>query len=468
MSLASSGAGLTGVSTHADSASNTRSSAPTSASSSSTSSTSSIISISSPSTSSDPTTATPVSNTESSSTSASTSLNSTTALTSSSAQSPSNANSTSTISSTLTAPLTTSVQATVMSTDSNGQVHTAVIETETVFSSGSIVPTAAPVNNNISSSSSSNTGRIVGGVIGGVGGLLVILAVLFFVMKRQQRRRDLEDFDGNFDPDRIVRSGGLGSGNRDSMASSDTDGFVYAGGEKAKAKKAARRASRLMEGDGTLPNIPVDGIRNAKLGPEMQELMSASAVTSRNNLLDEEGMDDEPHSPYRTPSPYHAPLPPNSASSEGHGGIGGMMSPTRVPNSRPASMAMSMSGSATLSGHGHSPTFTGYTRPPSFYGNHTYGGSLPGSPLPVNTYGGYAMSPERSPSPVVSSASGPSGYANAPISRRRFSNGPGALNPDATRDAGAVVSAKRYSSGPLAIMNPDSHGGGPAEGLHLS
>ncbi|KAH9939835.1 hypothetical protein B0H21DRAFT_756164 [Amylocystis lapponica] len=50
------------------------------------------------------------------------------------------------------------------------------------------------------STSTSHTGAIVGGVVGGIAGLSILVLLLFFLCRR--RRRD--DFDGNFDPDRVV------------------------------------------------------------------------------------------------------------------------------------------------------------------------------------------------------------------------------------------------------------------------
>ncbi|KAJ3733256.1 hypothetical protein DFJ43DRAFT_245512 [Lentinula guzmanii] len=211
--------------------------------------------------------------------------------------------------------MTTSVHATVMSTGSDGKVYTTVIETASVLSAGSIVTSTASAEDN-EGTSSSNTGEIVGGVIGGVGGLLVILVVLFFILKRQRRKRQLDEaFDGNFDPDRIINTG-----------------FISTAKNKKATKRASRGMNNLDEGGGTLPDIPLDG--DSPMIPhsdsEMQQLMSVRAP-SRNNLLDEEGMDDDAPA---TPSPFHNSFSlPHTASSEGHGGIGGAMaSPPRSPN----------------------------------------------------------------------------------------------------------------------------------------
>jgi hypothetical protein len=336
-----------------------------------------------------------------------------------------------------------------------------VIETSSILSAGSIVSsTASPDNNTNTNSNSSHTGAIVGGVVGGVVGLVAILSVLFFVLRRQQRRRELEEaFDGNFDPDRIVRAG-PGAGLRDSMADtaeSDGYGYAYAGGQKAKVAKAAKRSSRTMDDlSGTLPNIPVDG------APEMQQLMSpggraggggSSSSTSRRNLLDDEDV-DTPYrsvngSPSPSPGPYHSSTfpPVNSASSDGHGGMG-----------RPPSMVMSQSNShsasasISMSGHGHSippvrpPSMNmnmsaaGYSRPSSFHDN-PYGGmgstSPPSSPppqqfYPASAYAGYA---------TMNSNSNPT---------RRYSAGPGpglaVMNPSLNPDRSEVASASHTST----------------------
>ena len=56
-----------------------------------------------------------------------------------------------------------------------------------------------------SSSKSSNTGAIVGGVAGGIAALAAIIIIFIFYWRRNRRP---EEFDGNFDPDRVVRHAG--------------------------------------------------------------------------------------------------------------------------------------------------------------------------------------------------------------------------------------------------------------------
>lgn len=64
---------------------------------------------------------------------------------------------------------------------------------------------AAPTSSSTSSGGggghSSNTGPIVGGVVGGIGGLALLALLIWFLRRRAKR----DEFDGDFDPDRVVR-----------------------------------------------------------------------------------------------------------------------------------------------------------------------------------------------------------------------------------------------------------------------
>ncbi|KAI0926647.1 hypothetical protein AcV5_007382 [Taiwanofungus camphoratus] len=101
---------------------------------------------------------------------------------------------------------------TVIGTNAQGSAFTStLVQTMTV----------APSVTASSHTSSSHTGAIVGGVVGGVAGLAVIVVLLFFLC----RRRRSNDFDGNFDPDRVV---GLSNG-RDGATLPHID---LAGGEE--------------------------------------------------------------------------------------------------------------------------------------------------------------------------------------------------------------------------------------------
>ncbi|KAJ4478349.1 hypothetical protein J3R30DRAFT_2891771 [Lentinula aciculospora] len=169
-----------------------------------TSSTSSTTSTTSSSSSTDSTSSSTLPLTSSSSSSSTSTSPGSTSDTSSSSLSTSSA-------SILTAPVTTVVQTTVVGT-SDGQVFTTVFSTASTAPAGSTVTVGS--DSAATSSSTSHTGAIVGGVVGGVVALLLlILASLWFI--RRRRRLQDEAFDGNFDPDRIVRpasgTGNIGS-----------------------------------------------------------------------------------------------------------------------------------------------------------------------------------------------------------------------------------------------------------------
>lgn len=74
-----------------------------------------------------------------------------------------------------------------------------MVITTTLQSTIIIVPTGS------SSSKSSNTGAIVGGVAGGIAAIAAAIIIFLFCWRRNRRR---EEFDGNFDPDRVVRHAG--------------------------------------------------------------------------------------------------------------------------------------------------------------------------------------------------------------------------------------------------------------------
>ncbi|KAL0056960.1 hypothetical protein AAF712_016422 [Marasmius tenuissimus] len=107
--------------------------------------------------------------------------------------------------STVSTPVATVVLTTVISTNGEGAIITTTLETSTTVPAGGVITTPADANSG-ASSSSSNTGAIVGGVVGGVAGVAIFALLLVWGYKRWRRRRDLEAFDGNFDPDRIVAS----------------------------------------------------------------------------------------------------------------------------------------------------------------------------------------------------------------------------------------------------------------------
>ncbi|KAI0755343.1 hypothetical protein C8Q80DRAFT_1117750 [Daedaleopsis nitida] len=106
-------------------------------------------------------------------------------------------------------PSTVTQTSVVTGTDSNGQQFTSVV-TSTVVSTPSL-----SANDRSTSSSSSKTGPIVGGVVGGIAGLAILATLVFFLFRRHRKR---DDFDGNFDPDRVV---GLSGDNRGTLPNID-------------------------------------------------------------------------------------------------------------------------------------------------------------------------------------------------------------------------------------------------------
>lgn len=93
----------------------------------------------------------------------------------------------------------------ISTTDAAGSTITSTVAT-TVVVTPSIDPNAASSGG--SHTSSSHTGAIVGGVVGGIGGA-ILLAVIAWLLLRKRRR---DEFDGDFDPDKVVggrRGGGV-------------------------------------------------------------------------------------------------------------------------------------------------------------------------------------------------------------------------------------------------------------------
>ncbi|KAE9403363.1 hypothetical protein BT96DRAFT_1081401 [Gymnopus androsaceus JB14] len=118
---------------------------------------------------------------------------------------------TSTAITTLTAPLTTSIQATTVST-SNSQAFTTVIETQSLLSAGAIVTSTFVYSTTAAESSSSSVslsrkssdaGAIISGVVSGFSGLAVILAIVYAIWKRWRRKHDLDKAFEAFNVDDI-------------------------------------------------------------------------------------------------------------------------------------------------------------------------------------------------------------------------------------------------------------------------
>ena len=78
-------------------------------------------------------------------------------------------------------------------TDPNGQV-----QTQTVRSTQLVFPSSSGGAGG--GGSSSNTAAIAGGVVGGAVGIIILIVIAFFLLRRSKRK---DEFDGNFDPDRL-------------------------------------------------------------------------------------------------------------------------------------------------------------------------------------------------------------------------------------------------------------------------
>ena len=70
-------------------------------------------------------------------------------------------------------------------------------------------------------SSTSHLGAIVGGTVGGVAAIALLAGLLLFCLRRQ---RDKDDFDGNFDPDRVAHGQ---PGTFDLTGAADVEPYTY-------------------------------------------------------------------------------------------------------------------------------------------------------------------------------------------------------------------------------------------------
>ncbi|KAJ3736562.1 hypothetical protein DFJ43DRAFT_1150267 [Lentinula guzmanii] len=399
----------TDTSTSASATSDSTSSSPTSSSSSSSSS-----STSSPTSSStDPTSSTILSLTSGSS-----SILTSATLTSNTVSSSSSSATSST--SILTAPVTVVVQTTVVTT-SDGQAFTTVFSTESTAPAGSTVIVGSDSAD--TSQSTSHTGAIVGGVVGGVVGLLLlILGALWFI--RRRRRFQDEAFDGNFDPDRIVRPAS-GAGN--------------------------------LGGRGpTLPSIPITN-SDEHIGPGSPPQMAEVEDDGMGGRLNGSAIGAGVVAPYPlhhpTTSPAHsATSPPPSARSWGnssdaqHSMYNGHMSDWRGPSPGPSIPTQYTGGS----GSGAPPS----SYPPGMMG-HLPPGASPGpagAGIPASAYVGATGSHGRRYSAGTSASSGDRQLLYA-------AGGPGSAS--SSTGGGSMQSSSRF-----AVANPDegAYAGGFNEG----
>jgi hypothetical protein len=167
-----------------------------------------------------------------------------------------------------------------------------VIVTTTIRSTIIVVPTSA------SSGGSSNTGAIVGGVAGGIVALLAVFIIGLFYWRRNRRR---DDFDGNFDPDRVVRHVG------------DTD---LGGGAEVTPYQYEPRAGSVTSG----PSSPTfSGSGNGNGNGSMRQYRDSQALLGSS-------IHDALGAPTATSGSHYAPTSSDSASahpaSSGHGRTG--------------------------------------------------------------------------------------------------------------------------------------------------
>lgn len=110
----------------------------------------------------------------------------------------------------------------------------------------------------------SNTGAIVGGIAGGLAGLAAIILIGLFCWRRNRSRN--EDFDGNFDPDRVVRHGG-----HTDLAGAEVTPYSYEPGVAG----TAVAASGLSTGPSTGPSS--SGTGSMRQYRDSQALLAGSA-----------------------------------------------------------------------------------------------------------------------------------------------------------------------------------------------
>ncbi|KIK67914.1 hypothetical protein GYMLUDRAFT_36720 [Collybiopsis luxurians FD-317 M1] len=316
---------------------------------------------------------------------------------------------TSSSSSVLTAPVTTVIKTTVVST-SDGQVFTTVFSTQSTAPAGSTVTVGSDSSG--TSQSHARTGAIVGGVVGGTVGLLFLVLGALWYIRRRRRFQD-EAFDGNFDPDRIVRP---------------ASGAGHLGGRAP-----------------TLPNIPVTN-SDEQLGPGSPEMaeMDDDGVGGRLNASAIGAGIVAPYPLYQPMSPARSAgsPPPLSArswgtSSDAQHSMTGNMPDWRGPSPGPSIPTQYTGGSGSGS---HAMGV-----PPSSYPSSTNVAHLPpgaapgpvGAGIPASAYAG-AQHRRRTSNGTASSGERQPLYA---------SSSPGS----ASSNGGASV----QSGGRFTVANPD-------------
>lgn len=112
-------------------------------------------------------------------------------------------------------------------------------------------------------SSSSHTGAIVGGVVGGVAGLAILAAVLFMLCRRSRRH----DFDGNFDPDRVVGLTDGRDGPVDLIGAENVTPYSYTPTGYGAANGAG--TDEMRQAPSAAPSVLAGGLAGAGTGAAM-------------------------------------------------------------------------------------------------------------------------------------------------------------------------------------------------------
>jgi len=314
----------------------------------------------------------------------------------------------SSVTSVLTAPVTTVVETTVVAT-SNGQVFTTVFSTKSTAQAGATITVGS--DSAATSHSASHTGAIVGGVVGGVVGLLLLLLGVLLYLRHRRRLED-EAFDGNFDPNRIVRS--------------------------------PSAAGNLGGRGPTLPNIPVTN-SDEHLGPEMAQFEDDGMGGRLNASTIGAGIVTAYPLYHATTPPPRSPPPSarswGNSSDAHHGMYNGPTSEWRGPSPGPSIPTQYTGGSGSGS-YGNSVNGTPPTSyPPGMPMAHLPPGASPGPAgvgVPASAYAG-ATHARR---PSAGSSDRQHIYAGS---------GPGSGSNPSTSGA----SAQQSGSGRFAIANPD-------------
>ncbi|KAI0040120.1 hypothetical protein FA95DRAFT_1566654, partial [Auriscalpium vulgare] len=235
---------------------------------------------------------------------------------SSTPSSPSRAAPSSTTPSTL-APIYSVTQATVVSVSFLTTAPNGVVTTVVVQHTQTIIPSEpSQSGSGRSSSSSSNTGVIAGGAAGGVTALLLFFLVFWWCRRRRQR----DDFDGIFDPDRVVRHSG-----RDDLVGAEATPYAY---DPAAGGAGARPGPALSDGSSAnvMRQYP-DGkalLAYGGAGAAAASTGSASHYAPTDPEHRSEGSHYPPTSPSRSSFPagagaqdFHRPSPGPSLPSSG-------------------------------------------------------------------------------------------------------------------------------------------------------